>query len=117
MLEKPIFALPLFRLVESDDQKDLPPLVFRANDSAATSQATSNGLTQPKKRLIEEISLEQAPTNAKAHSKSERLCIPAYTLAVKHPDSKHPKQRIFIKVTLPGVSSADQVDLEVSKVS
>ena len=37
-------------------------------------------------------------------------------MTVKEPDSKHPAQRVLVKTILPGVSSANQVDLEVSKV-
>ena len=123
LLGRKKLTVPLsFRFAESDDnKKDLPPLIFRGNETTTTtsSQATSIGPTQQKKRLIEEISAEQAAVHAASHSKNERLqcTTPVHSVAVKEPDSKHPKQRVFVKVTLPGVSSANQVDLEVSKVS
>lgn len=44
------------------------------------------------------------------------VCVPAHSVVVKEPDSKHPGHRVVVKVTLPGVTSAHQVDLEVSMV-
>ena len=44
------------------------------------------------------------------------MCVPAHSLVVKDPDGNHPRRRVLVKVTLPGVTSADQVDLEVAKV-
>lgn len=94
---------------------------------------------RPRRRLIEEISpakqeascaeqnqrtkSEIAPAScggSRTHTrsnKSERLCVPDHSVSVKEPDSKHPMRRVLVKVTLPGVSSANQVDLEVSKVN
>ena len=94
---------------------------------------------RPRRRLIEEISpakqeascaeqnqrtkSEIAPAScggSRTHTrsnKSERLCVPDHSVSVKEPDSKHPTRRVLVKVTLPGVSSANQVDLEVSKVN
>ena len=43
--------------------------------------------------------------------------MPEHSVTVKEPDSKHPARRVLVKTTLPGVSSANQVDLEISKVS
>ena len=101
---------------KSDNRDDLPPLIIRSKDTC-TSDRSQPG--QPKKPLIEEISAKQAASCAPElpQGKSEKLTIPTHSVSVKEPDSKHPTQRVLVKVALPGVSSVDQVDLEVSKVS
>ena len=48
--------------------------------------------------------------------KGGQLPTPAHSMVVKEPDGKYPVRTIVVKVTLPGVTSADQVDLEVSEV-
>lgn len=119
--------MPLtFHFAESDDNKDLPPLIFRTNGTTST---TSRGSSQLRRRLIEEITpakqtvfyaqSQEGPTTSceESQSKTERLCVPDHSISVKEPDSKHQMRRVLVKVTLPGVSSANEVDLEVSKVS
>ena len=69
------------------------------------------------KRLIEEISSEQAASYTESHGGGGKVCIPAHSVVVREPDSKHPRRRVLVKVMLPGVTSVDKVDLEVSKVS
>lgn len=121
-----------FHLAESDDKKDLPPLIFRTKGTTSTS---SHGSSQPRRRLIEEITpakqtvsspaesqskserLTTAASHEESHSKMERFCVPDHSISVKEPDSKHQTRRVLVKVSLPGVSSANEVDLEVSKVS
>ena len=109
--------MPLsLHLSESDDKGDLPPLIFRTNGTTSTN---SNGSRRPRRQLIEEISpaKQEAYREESRSSKSERLCVPDHSVTVKEADSKHPSQRVLVKVTVPGVSSANQVDLEVSKVN
>ena len=125
-------------LLESESKGDLPPLIFRTNGT--TSPSGSSGSTQPRRRLIEEItpakqkassattksqeterdrpaaSTGEKESHTCSSSKSERLCVPEHSVTVKEPDSKHPGRRVLVKTILPGVSSANQVDLEVSKV-
>ena len=95
----------------------LPSLIIRSDTKTGDQSASSRsiGTTQNGKRLIEEISSEQVASFT--GKEGGKQCVPAHSFVIKDPDDNHPRRRVVVKVTLPGVTSADQVDLEVAKVS
>ena len=69
--------------------------------------------------MIEEISSQQAASSSCAKESGggeEALCAPGHSVIVREADGKNPTRRVVVKVSLPGVTSASQVDLEVAKV-
>ena len=87
----------------ADDSK-LPPLKLSSAETQQKSAAKSA-------KLIEELASEAA-----ASVDSTGLIVPEHSVRLKEADSRHPV-RVGVKVTLPGVKSVGEVDLEISKVS
>ena len=85
----------------ADDSK-LPPLKLSSAEQKTTAKSAN---------LIEELSSEAA-----ASVDSSGVTIPEHSVSLKEADLKHPT-RVSIKVTLPGVKSVGEVDLEISKVT
>ena len=122
------FSLTTYAYVYTTDPPDpsspLPPLILRADKSKQppATNGTDKSTTQTK-QLIEVISSEQpspavdTASNGGGGAKEKgQLPTPAHSMLVKEPDGKYPGRRVVVKVTLPGVTAADQVDLEVSEV-
>ena len=85
----------------ADDSK-LPPLKLSSAEQETTAKSAN---------LIEELSSEAA-----ASVDSSGVTIPEHSVYLKEADLKHPT-RVSIKVTLSGVKSVGDIDLEISKVN
>lgn len=87
---------------DSKDDSKLPPLKLSSAETQQKSAAKSA-------KLIEELASEAA-----ASVDSTGLIVPEHSVRLKEADSRHPV-RVGVKVTLPGVKSVGEVDLEISK--
>lgn len=104
----------------SGDTADLPPLKLRPDPPVHPSTVkhplspTHDSLpnTQSNK-LIQEISTE---SNTRYKGESTKVCVPEHTICVKEVDEKQ-GERVCASVSLPGVASVREIELDVSKVS
>ena len=106
--------------IEPTDSSPLPPLIFKSDKTTKLSPSDTSSAEKGRrsKPLIEEISSEQAASyDEESTDGGKTLCVPAHSVTVSEPDGKSPRRRVVVKVSLPGVTSANEVDLEVAKVS
>ena len=71
---------------------------------------------QGKKKLIEELN---SRTDTSLNTESNGVITartPEHSIVIREPDSKHSERRVYVRVTLPGVKSVREVELEVSEV-
>lgn len=71
---------------------------------------------QGKKKLVEELNSKPV-ASSKNESNGLKMCAtPEHSIFIREADDKHPERRVCVKITLPGVKSVGEVELEVSKV-